>query len=86
MILYGLFKICNKHTSESNYFFDNSLKTQNDLWGIKNLEEVCVESKKNGFSQEDIIRVPSNNFFNNLQKNFLINQVQILISYANTSD
>ena len=62
LILYGPFKICNKHTSESNYFFDNSLKVQNDLWGIKNLEEVCDESKKNGFSQEDVIRMPANNF------------------------
>jgi len=35
---------------------------QNDLWGIKNLEEVCDESKKNGFFQEDIIRMPANNF------------------------
>ena len=35
---------------------------QNDLWGIKNLEEVCDESKKNGFAQEDIIRMPANNF------------------------
>ena len=62
LILYGPFKICNKHTSESNYFFDNSLKMQNDLWGIKNIEEVCDESKKNGFSQEDIISMPANNF------------------------
>ena len=43
-------------------FFDNSLKMQNDLWGIKNLEEVCDESKKNGFSQENIISMPANNF------------------------
>jgi len=35
---------------------------QNDLWGIKNLEEVCDESEKNGFSQEYIIRMPANNF------------------------
>ena len=62
LILYGPFKICNTHTSESNYFFDNSLKMQNDLWGIKNLEEVCDESKKNGFSQENIIKMPANNF------------------------
>ena len=62
LILYGPFKICNKHTSESNYFFDNSLKMQNDLWGIKNIEEVCYESKKNGFYQEDIIGMPANNF------------------------
>ena len=61
LMLYGPFKIGNKHTSQSNYFFDNSLKMQNDLWGIKNLEEVCDEGKKNGFSQEDVIRMPANN-------------------------
>ncbi len=60
--MYGPFKICNKHTSESNYFFDNSLKMQNDLWGIRNLEEVSDESKKNGFDLEDIIKMPANNF------------------------
>ena len=62
LILYGPFKIGNKHTSQSNYIFDNSLKNQNDLSGIKNLEEVCDESKKNGFSQEEIISMPANNF------------------------
>ena len=62
LMLYGPFKICNKHTSESNYFFDNSLKMQNELWGIKNLEEVCDESEKNGFSQENITKMPANNF------------------------
>ena len=62
LILYGPFKIGNKYTSQSNYFFDNSLKMKNDFWGIKNLEEVCDESKKNGFSQEDIISMPANNF------------------------
>jgi len=35
---------------------------KNDLWGIKDLEEVYGESKKNGFSQEDIISMPANNF------------------------
>ena len=62
MIFYGTFKNCNKYTSDSNYFFDNSLKMQNDLCSIKNLEEVCDESKKNGFFQEDIIKMPANNF------------------------
>ena len=60
--LYGPFKIGNKHTSQSNYFFDNSLKMQNDLWGIRNIEEVTDEAKKNGFFQEDIISMPANNF------------------------
>ncbi len=60
--LYGPFKIGNKHTSQSNYFFDNSLKMQNDLWGIRNIEEVTDEAKKNGFFQENIISMPANNF------------------------
>ena len=35
---------------------------QNDLWGIRNIEEVTDEAKKNGFFQEDIISMPANNF------------------------
>ena len=62
LILYGPFKISNKHTSKSNYFFDNSLKIQNNFWGIRNLEEVSFEAKKNGFFKEDIICMPANNF------------------------
>ena len=61
LILYGPFKIGNKHISQSNYYFDNSLKMQNESWGIRNLEEVNEEAKKNGFFQEDIIRMPANN-------------------------
>ena len=62
LLLYGPFKIGNKHTSQSNYIFDNSLKMQNEFWGIRNLEEVTDEAKKNGFFQEDIIMMPANNF------------------------
>ena len=62
LILYGPFKIGNKHISQSNYFFDNSLKIQNEFWGIRNLEEVKDEAKKYGFFQDDIIRMPANNF------------------------
>ncbi|WP_342665658.1 MULTISPECIES: hypothetical protein [Prochlorococcus] len=56
MIFYGPFKICNKQISEMNYFFDNSLKMQNDLRSMKNLEEVCDESKKNGFLKRILLR------------------------------
>ena len=62
LILYGPFKIGNKHISKSNYFFDNSIKAKNSLWGIRNLEEVSDEAKKNSFCQQNIIMMPSNNF------------------------
>ena len=62
LMLYGPFKIGNKHTSQNNYLFDNLLKKQNDLWGVRNIEQVTEEAKKNGFIQEDIITMPANNF------------------------
>ena len=62
LILYGPFKIGNKHISQSNYFFDNSLKIKNNFWGVRNLEAVSDEAKKNGFFEEDIINMPANNF------------------------
>ena len=60
-MLYGPFKICNKHTSQSNSLFDDSLRMQDELWGIRNLEEVSLEGEKNGFFQEDTICMPANN-------------------------
>ncbi len=62
LMLYGPFKIGNQYTSRSNYLFDNTLKMQNDFWGIRNLEAVSFEGKKNGFFREDIIFMPANNF------------------------
>jgi hypothetical protein len=61
LMLYGPFKIANKHMSQSNYSFEKFLKLQNDHWGIRNLEKVTNETKKNGFLQEDIIKMPANN-------------------------
>ena len=62
LFMYGPFKIKNRHTSQSNYFFDNSIKLKNDHWGIRNLEDVSEEAKKNGFFQEEIVSMPANNF------------------------
>ena len=47
---------------KTNYVFDSSIRAKNDLWGIRNLEEVSYEAKNNGFCQENIIRMPANNF------------------------
>jgi len=62
LILYGPFKIEDKHISESNELFDNSLKIQNNDWGVRNLEEVNKEATINGFKQKQLIKMPTNNF------------------------
>ena len=61
LLLYGPFKIGNKHISHSNDLFDISLKMQNKLWGIRDLREVSEEATKSGFIKEQSIRMPANN-------------------------
>ena len=62
LILYGPFKICNKHISKSNELFDSSLKMQNKLWGVRDLEEVSEEATKYGFIKDKLLSMPANNF------------------------
>ena len=61
LMLYGPFKIDNKHISQSNYLFDKSLKMQNKNWGVRNLDEVNKEANNNGFAQKELIFMPANN-------------------------
>ena len=35
---------------------------QNKFWGVRDLREVSKEATKNGFIQEELIRMPANNF------------------------
>ena len=62
LMLYGPFKLGNKHISQSNDLFDISLQMQNKFWGVRDLGEVSEEAKKNGFVKEELISMPSNNF------------------------
>ncbi len=61
LMLYGPFKIGNKHISQSNYLFDKSLKMQNNKWGVRNLDKVNEEAYNNGFVQKELIFMPANN-------------------------
>ena len=62
LMLYGPFKIDGKHISQSNELFDISLKMQNESWGVRDLGEVSEEANKNDFIEEELIRMPANNF------------------------
>ena len=62
LMLYGPFKIGGKHNSQSNELFDISLKMQNVSWGVRDLGEVSEEANKNDFIEEELIRMPANNF------------------------
>ena len=71
LMLYGPFKIDNKHISDSNDLFDSSLKMQNKFWGVRDLGAVSEEASRNGFTQEELIHMPANNFSVIYRKTFL---------------
>ena len=61
LMLYGPFFMKTKQNSESNFSFDQFLKSKNRLWGLRDLDDVNKIAYKNGFKQDKIIEMPANN-------------------------
>ncbi len=61
LMLYGPFLRKQVQTSQSNLNFDQSLKLQNPLWGLRQLDEVNELALENGFRQDKVIAMPANN-------------------------
>ena len=61
LYLYGPYRIAGAHTAPSNEAFDASLRSQNETWGVRDLEDVCAEAKKNGLEFIERVEMPSNN-------------------------
>ena len=61
LMLYGPFLRKEIKTSQSNLIFDQSLKSQNPLWGLRHVDDLNNIASKNGFVHEKIIEMPANN-------------------------
>ncbi len=61
LMIYGPFIRKDVQTSDSNLNFDQSLKFQNPLWGIRHLDEVNKLAFMNGFVKDKVIEMPANN-------------------------
>lgn len=62
LYLYGPFSRNGAHTAPSNAAFDESLKSRDPRWGVRDLERDIVPlAEKAGLSLEVIITMPANN-------------------------
>lgn len=61
LCLYGPYKREGAHTAPSNAAFDQSLRSQNPEWGIRDLEKVTEEAAGRGLQASDVVEMPSNN-------------------------
>ncbi|MBE9058976.1 class I SAM-dependent methyltransferase [Sphaerospermopsis sp. LEGE 08334] len=61
LYLYGPYKQNGQHTAPSNAAFDESLRSQNPVWGVRNLEDVVAAAKAENMTLQKIYQMPANN-------------------------
>jgi Protein of unknown function (DUF938) len=61
LYLYGPFKQDGVHTAPSNAAFDESLKSQNPEWGIRDLAEITTAAETHNLYLQKIYPMPANN-------------------------
>lgn len=61
LYLYGPYRRANVVTAPSNEAFDESLKSRNPEWGLRDLETVAALARDSGFSGPVVTEMPANN-------------------------
>ena len=61
LYLYGAYKRSGRHTAPSNEAFDRSLRAQDPLWGVRNLEDVVAEAAAQELDLAEVVEMPANN-------------------------
>jgi len=61
LITYGPYMINGILEPQSNINFDMSLKSQNHLWGIRDIRDLKILADQNGLTLTEIIDLPANN-------------------------
>lgn len=61
LALYGPFRRAGVPTAPSNEAFDESLRSRNPAWGLRDLEDVTAAAEAAGFKLDEVVDMPANN-------------------------
>jgi hypothetical protein len=61
LITYGPYRLHGEHTAPSNAGFDESLRSRNSQWGVRDVDELHELAEHTGFTLEERIAMPANN-------------------------
>ncbi|WP_345815019.1 DUF938 domain-containing protein [Paraburkholderia sp. PREW-6R] len=62
LYLYGPYRRGGAHTSASNEAFDEQLRSRDPAWGVRDMERVTTLGTASGFTCDEPIAMPANNF------------------------
>lgn len=61
LITYGPYRVHGEHTAPSNAAFDQSLRSRNARWGVRDIDELRELGGRTGFTLEERVSMPANN-------------------------
>jgi SAM-dependent methyltransferase len=61
LITYGPYRVSGRHTAQSNAAFDESLRSRNPRWGVRDLDELCALGERSDLELGERVDMPANN-------------------------
>jgi SAM-dependent methyltransferase len=61
LVTYGPYRLHGEHTAESNEAFDESLRSRNARWGVRDISALVELGAQTGFSLHERVGMPANN-------------------------
>lgn len=61
LITYGPYRLHGTHTAPSNAAFDQSLRSRNPRWGVRDIDELTALADREGFALNERVDMPANN-------------------------
>lgn len=61
LITYGPYRLHGEHTAPSNAAFDQSLKSRNPRWGVRDIDDLTALAERTGFELLERVDMPANN-------------------------
>ncbi|NUP05491.1 MAG: DUF938 domain-containing protein [Polyangiaceae bacterium] len=61
LVLYGPYRFHGAFTAPSNEAFDESLRSRDPSWGVRDVDDLDVLAKRTGFVRTETIAMPANN-------------------------
>ena len=61
LVTYGPYRVHGRHTAPSNAAFDESLRSRDPRWGVRDIDELSALATRTSFSLDESVLLPANN-------------------------